>query len=106
MNTSAATLATTFHLIFGVHVQHANRGAAHVGLADDKRSLPLEVIGPDMGARIEELNRVGRILRRRIDTGQIAGLPEIAIDASQRQVGWLIRSSVLLWNDVLNLQSG
>ena len=71
---STAALSPTFDLIFAIHVEHEDGRPPNVGLSNDHRSPPLEVINPILCARIEELHRMVHIAGVWINSRQIARL--------------------------------
>lgn len=92
-----------FELLVAVHTEHADGGSTDRGLADDVDSFPLEVVVPDLLAGMEEwCNRV----RNGIDPGKIRSLVEIAIDAGQAEVRFIIGAAVFERSDVLDVQGG
>lgn len=72
-----------FQLLVAVHAEHADGGAANLGLADDVNAIPSEMLVPVLLARVKE--RRQRICQR-IDSGEIGAFVENAVDAGEAKV--------------------
>jgi hypothetical protein len=90
-----------FQLLVAVHAEHADGGAANLGLADDVNAIPSEMLVPALLARVKE--RRQRICQR-IDSSEIGAFVEITVDAGETEVRFIVRATVLDWADVLDVQ--
>ena len=94
---------TEVELIVRVHVQDLDRRPTDGGAAGDVDSLEGKVILPSLLARVEQLSdRAGA----RVNAGQVGAFVEIAVDAREAEVGFVIGAAMLARTDVLDVQGG
>lgn len=90
-------------LFLGIHVQHANSGAADRGFAHDIHAPPFKVIVPFVFSRMEQLRDFFGL---RINTGQVRPFVQIAIDTREGKIIQIIGAAVDSGNDVFDMESG
>ena len=76
-----------------IDLQHFNRRAPDIGESLQERPVPLEVLFPQIGPRMEQPRQRGRV---GIQTGNVRALVAVAVVAGQCQIAFVGRSVVLL----------
>ena len=94
---------TEVELIVRVHVQDLDGRPTEGGSASDVDSLESKVILPLLLARVEQL---GDGAGERVNARQIGAFVEIAVDAREAEIGFVIGAAVLARADVLDVQGG
>jgi hypothetical protein len=84
----------------GIHCEHADGGPADWCQADEHRPLPVEVIAPAVSARVVE---PGQLPGRRVESGDVRALVEIAVNARNREVRRIVVLFMLFGDDVIDL---
>jgi hypothetical protein len=92
---------TQFQLLARVHGEDLNCRTANRSPPDDHRASPDKMLGPALCSRVVKL---GHFPTFRINSGDIAPVVEVAINARQRQVAFVVCATMLPRNNVLNLQ--
>lgn len=84
-----------------VYFQDGNGCATLRCKAQQCRSLPAKMISPDFDSRMKQTHK---LIRFRIDTGQVRPLVEIAPYTSKRKIGFDRLPTVLPRDDVLYMK--
>jgi hypothetical protein len=92
-----------FQLLVAVHAEHADGGAANLGLADDVNAIPSEMLVPVLLARVKER---GQSIGLGINSSEIGAFVEITVDAGETEVRFIVSAAVLDRADVLDVQGG
>lgn len=88
-------------LVIRVHVENSDGGAADWCAADNEDALPFEMVFPLVSPRMKQF---GDLIGLGIDTGQVRSFMEVAINTGQGKIVGFIRATVLLGDDVLDVQ--
>ena len=89
-------------LVFGIHIQNANRCPANGRLANQVEAIFLEVVFPVLAPRMEQFRHS---LGLRVNAGQVRSFVQVAINTRQSQILQIVRAAMNLGDDVLEVQS-
>lgn len=84
-----------------IDVEHGDGRAANRGFPEQPESLPLEMLGPHVSARVEKACELPGF---RIETGDVRAFAEIAREAGPGEIHTVRRTAVLLSDDVVEME--